>query len=175
MIVGFNHNISYRATIFHVQTEDSGLKNPQLVTLLYHGGIIIASKKTLYADIIKVDNLDQVVEELAKEQHKAMLKRLTAGEFDERILALNISLGGKNAKAASVCDTEPVAAPEPQPALVVAEDPPVPEPLAVELAGGLRANDVFITAEPIVDKFRKIEPEAMSLDELVYSYLTAGR
>jgi len=54
MIVGFNHNVNYRGTTFHVQTEDSGLQRPQLTTLLYHGGTILSSKKTLYADIIKV-------------------------------------------------------------------------------------------------------------------------
>ena len=92
MIVGFNHNVQYRGVGFHVQTEDSGQKNPQLVTLLYHGGTIIASQKTLYSDIIKVDNLDQVVEDLAKEQHKGMLRRLTKGEFDQRIIDFGIPL-----------------------------------------------------------------------------------
>jgi len=33
MIVGFNHNVTYRSVNFHVQTEDSGLKSPHLVTL----------------------------------------------------------------------------------------------------------------------------------------------
>lgn len=92
MIGGYNHNVTYRGTAFHVQTEDSGLKRPQLVTLLYHGGTIISSQKTPYDDIIKVDNLDLVLKELAQEQHKGMLRRLTQGEFDQRIADLGISL-----------------------------------------------------------------------------------
>jgi hypothetical protein len=84
MVVGFNHNIMYKGDVFHVQTEDSGLANPHIITLLYRGGTIIASKKTSYADIIKVDGLAQVVESLMKEQHKDMLRRLKAGEYDAR-------------------------------------------------------------------------------------------
>ncbi len=84
MVVGFNHNIRYKNEIFHIQTEDGGIKNPFITTLLYIGGTIIASKKTGYADIIKVEMLDQVVEDLMKEQHKEMLRRLKSGEFDDR-------------------------------------------------------------------------------------------
>ena len=82
MVVGFNHNFRYQGEVYHIQTEDSGVSSPNIITLLYHGGTILASKKTSYADIAKVDNLEQVVEELMKEQHKNMLRSLKAGEFD---------------------------------------------------------------------------------------------
>jgi hypothetical protein len=85
MVVGFNHNFRYQGEVYHIQTEDSGMLSPNIVTLLYQGGTILASKKTSYADIAKIDNLEQVVEELMKEQHKNMLRGLRAGEFDEVI------------------------------------------------------------------------------------------
>jgi hypothetical protein len=75
----------YKGVVFHVQTEDSGLSNPHITTLLYREGTIIASKKTSYADIIKIESLESVVEDLMKEQHKDMLRRLKNGEFDSRI------------------------------------------------------------------------------------------
>lgn len=89
MVVGYNHNIRYKGEVFHIQTEDTGLKtaNPTIITLLYQGGTIVASKKTTYDDIVKMDNLDKIVEELMKEQHKQMLFRLKAGEFDQRAFA----------------------------------------------------------------------------------------
>ncbi|MBN1959041.1 MAG: hypothetical protein JXQ81_02545 [Desulfuromonadales bacterium] len=162
MIVGFNHNITYRGVGFHVQTEDSGLQRPQLVTLLYHAGTIISSQKTVYADIIKVDNLDQVVEELAKEQHKGMLKKLTQGVFDERIVELGIPLGA----AAEKQPQQPVEGQSaPSTSLTELEDivKEAPEP-------------VEIVAEPLVDKFRKTQaPAELGLDELIYAYLTAGQ
>ncbi len=35
MVVGFNHNFRYKGEVYHVQTEDGGLKSPNIVTLLY--------------------------------------------------------------------------------------------------------------------------------------------
>jgi len=84
MVVGFNHNMRYKGEVFHVQTEDSGINNPCITTLLYRDGTIIASQKTSYADIVKVEMLGKVVEDIMKEQHKDILRRLKAGEFDTR-------------------------------------------------------------------------------------------
>jgi len=85
MVGGFNHNFSYKGVVYHLQSEDGGVRNPTIVTLLYHGGTVLASRKISYADIIRVDNLAQVVEELMKEQHRGMLRSLKNGEFDEAI------------------------------------------------------------------------------------------
>jgi ketol-acid reductoisomerase len=74
----------YKGVAFHIQTEDSGSGKPLITTLLYRDGTIIASKKTDYSDIIKIEMLEKVVEDLMKEQHKEVLRRLKAGEFDNR-------------------------------------------------------------------------------------------
>jgi len=84
MVLGFNHNVRYKGEVFHVQTEDSGVAAPHIITLLYRGGVILGSKKTSYADILKIENLESVVEELMKDQHKEMMRRLKSGEFDQR-------------------------------------------------------------------------------------------
>lgn len=89
MVVGFNHNIQYKGDVYHVQTEDSGMSNPWITTLLYREGAILASKKTGYADILKTEYLDKVVEDIMKEQHKDMLRSLKNGEFDDRIAGLS--------------------------------------------------------------------------------------
>ena len=101
MVVGFNHNFRYKGEVYHIQTEDSGVRSPNIVTLLYQGGTILASKKTSYADIAKVDNLDQVVEELMKEQHKEMLRSLKAGEFDAVISTCGIMFASRPEAAAA--------------------------------------------------------------------------
>jgi hypothetical protein len=92
MVLGFNHNLMYKGETFHVQTEDSGMANPHIITLLYRGGVIISSKKTSYSDILKMDTLEVVVEELMKEQHKEMMRRLKAGEFDEKAFSFKAHL-----------------------------------------------------------------------------------
>lgn len=92
MVLGYNHNLMYKGELFHVQTEDSGVANPHIITLLYRGGVIISSKKTCYSDILKMDNLEAVVAELMKEQHKVMMRRLKTGEFDEKAFSFKAQL-----------------------------------------------------------------------------------
>lgn len=89
MRLGFNHNVQYKDQVYHVQTEDSGVKNPHVITLLYRGGTILASKKTSYADIVSFENLDLMVDDLMKEQHKGMLRALKTGAYDEKIAAID--------------------------------------------------------------------------------------
>lgn len=124
MNVGFNHNVMYKGEVFHVQTEDSGIANPHIITLIYREGAIIASRKTSYADIIKVDNLDRVVEELMKEQHKGMLRRLKNGEFDAR------AFPGRGPAPASppVTEARPVPPEQPAPKTAVASRAAPPPP-----------------------------------------------
>jgi hypothetical protein len=107
MVLGFNHNLTYKGEVFHVQTEDSGVANPHIITLLYRGGVIISSKKTGYSDILKMDNLEVVVEELMKEQHKDMMRRLKSGEFDDKAFSFNAQL----IENYEICAPEPEADP----------------------------------------------------------------
>lgn len=86
MLPGYNHNVNYKGLTFHIQTEDSGIHNPHIVTLLYLGGNIIARKKISYEDIIKHERLQDVVRELMQEQHKAMLRDLKNHMFDNHPL-----------------------------------------------------------------------------------------
>jgi hypothetical protein len=83
MVTGFNHNVKHLGKVYHVQTEDSGLGNPHIITHLFVGGNILASKKTSYADIVGAENLLQVVRELMEEQHKEMLRNLVNGVYDD--------------------------------------------------------------------------------------------
>ena len=142
MLVGFNHNIMYRGGVFHVQTEDSGVDNPHIVTLLYQGGVIICSTKTSYSDIVRMDNLAQVVEELMKEQHKQMMRRLKGGEFDERLFP------GENGADASA-PPEQQAAVSGEPAVIAAsrEESPAeaaPEQKQKEEVGETSLDDAIL-------------------------------
>ncbi len=45
--VGFNNNVKYKAQTFHIQTEDSGLGKPHIITHLFaDGGRILKTTKT---------------------------------------------------------------------------------------------------------------------------------
>lgn len=84
MQLGFNENVIHNGVVYHIQTEDSGRKNPVITTLLFKEGSIIASKKTGYADIIKSDKLEIVVKDIMREQHGVMLRSLKDGVFDRK-------------------------------------------------------------------------------------------
>ena len=82
MLSGFNTNIRHRGVLFHVQTEDSGVRNPHIITHLYHHGTILSSEKSKYDDVLDALNLEDEVKKRMEAQHKSMLKRLRAGDFD---------------------------------------------------------------------------------------------
>lgn len=79
MLVGYNTNVPYKGRLYHVQTEDSGLSNPVITTLLYFKGTILASKKVSYAHFAGDPSNRGKVRELMRDQHKAMIKELIRG------------------------------------------------------------------------------------------------
>jgi len=118
MITGFNTNVRYRGRVYHVQTEDSGRKNPHVISHLYHGGTILSSEKRQYGDLLGVADLVSVVRRLMEEQHRSMLERLKRGEFDAVIaerLDPDEDTGGQ-AAAPPEAGPPPAAPPEPAPA-----------------------------------------------------------
>lgn len=82
LVTGFNHNVKHRGQLFHVQTEDTGPESGHIVTHLFIGGNIIASKKTSYAELRSAPNLASLVRTLMEEQHKEMLRNLVSGVYD---------------------------------------------------------------------------------------------
>lgn len=83
MVTGFNHDVRHRGRVFHVQTEDSGPDAAQLTTHLFLDGAVLASARSSYAELRGAADLAAQVRRLMEEQHKALLRRLVAGEFDE--------------------------------------------------------------------------------------------
>jgi hypothetical protein len=102
MLLGFNTNVRHRGVLFHVQTEDSGRRNPHVITHLYHHGTILASDKTDYADKLAGPDLDDTVKALMDTQHKAMLSRLRRGLYDA---VIDERLGGVAAAVDDASDT----------------------------------------------------------------------
>lgn len=84
--LGFNNNVRHKGRVFHIQTEDSGIKHPHVITHLFaDGGRILKSTKTSYAEFLEDEELPKKVRALMQEQHKAMFIALRAGKFDDKI------------------------------------------------------------------------------------------
>ncbi len=83
MITGFNTDIEHNGTIYHVQTEDKGLGSPLILSLIYVGGAILASKRSPYHDLI-ADGFDtQVLAERLQRQHKLLCAAISAGRIED--------------------------------------------------------------------------------------------
>ncbi|MBW1884215.1 MAG: hypothetical protein JRJ58_11840 [Deltaproteobacteria bacterium] len=141
MLSGFNTNFRHRGVLFHVQTEDSGLDNPHVITHLFHGGNILASEKRDYSDLLGQENIEEPVRKLMESQHKAMLKQLSRGEHDAVLSErLGPELFGVEAPQA-----EPTSETE---ELAPASDSPIPSVVAEPAAGGAGAADDESILEP---------------------------
>lgn len=89
--MGFNNNIKFRDAVYHVQTEDSGLDQPHIITHLFaDGGRVIKSHKRTYADQVARADVAEYVRSLMKAQHLEMVALLREGRFDRVIQGLEI-------------------------------------------------------------------------------------
>lgn len=83
MITGFNTDIKHNEKVYHVQTEDKGVGNPYIESLVYVGGEILASKKTSYAEQLKVGVDEKWIGGLMEQQHRTMIAAIKRGRFDQ--------------------------------------------------------------------------------------------
>ncbi|MGO8995503.1 MAG: hypothetical protein ACLQVI_19505 [Polyangiaceae bacterium] len=82
-LLGYNNNVRHKNRVFHIQTEDSGVKHPHIITHLFmDGGRILKSIKRSYAEHVGADKMQDTVKQMMKEQHKAMFIALRDGQFD---------------------------------------------------------------------------------------------
>lgn len=152
MLPGFNTNIRHRGVLFHVQSEDSGRARPHVITHLYYGGTILASEKTGYADRLDAPDLPAVVRALMESQHKAVLKRLRAREFDPLITErLGASIFEDTGEGR--VDTRPAELPA---GGAEAEGAP-PASASADASGGRTFGDGIVSERP--------------LDEVILNYL----
>lgn len=108
--VGFNNNVKHRGRVFHIQTEDSGVNRPHLITHLFvDGGRIIRSTRSDYSELLGSEDLPAVVRKRMKEQHKAMFVALRRGQLDDLIdAALGLSRPEAEAPASAAASSEAV-------------------------------------------------------------------
>jgi hypothetical protein len=106
-LVGFNNNVRYRGMRFHIQTEDSGITRPHIITHLFaDGGYVIKSVRTDYSEYIDCPDRPVVIQRLMREQHRAMALDLRDGRLDATIDRLTPSQapGASGAEEASDAD-----------------------------------------------------------------------
>jgi hypothetical protein len=83
VITGFNTDIEHDGVIYHVQTEDKGLDSPIILSLVYAGGTILASKRSPYEDLIAEGFSDEVLAERLKRQHRLICAAIHSGRIND--------------------------------------------------------------------------------------------
>jgi hypothetical protein len=83
MITGFNTDVRHGNRVFHVQTEDKGVSNPRIETLIYVGGEILDSYRSSYEDLLtKPPVPEPVIQGRMDEQHRAVIRDIKNGKYD---------------------------------------------------------------------------------------------
>lgn len=83
MITGHNTDVEYDGVVYHVQTEDKGLDTPLILSLVYVGGAILASKRSRYDDLIAAGFNEQILTERLNRQHKLICAAVYAGRLED--------------------------------------------------------------------------------------------
>lgn len=125
MITGFNTDIEHDGVIYHVQTEDKGLDSPIILSLVYAGGTILASKRAPYEDLIAEGFSDELLAERLKRQHRLICAAIHSGRIND---LKKMSGRGKEAATARLPSPEAVDAitTEPLPEIEIEETPVAP-------------------------------------------------
>ena len=141
MITGYNTDVEYDGVVYHVQTEDKGLQTPIILSLVYVGGAILASKRVPYDDLITAGFDKQILTERLNRQHKLICAAVHAGRIEELK-----RMGERDAAAGSPAGVD-VATSAPVPAHEESHTVPVPEPVATPFAAASSTEPLELDEE----------------------------
>ncbi len=83
VLTGYNTDIDFDGTTYHVQTEDKGRSNPNIESLVYARGEILYSKKTAYDDLVLQDAQDTKIAQLMERQHRTLVEAVRRGKLSQ--------------------------------------------------------------------------------------------
>jgi hypothetical protein len=109
VITGFNTDIEYEGVVYHVQTEDKGLDSPLILSLVYSGGAILASKRSRYEDLIEAGFKEEVLTQRLQRQHRLICAAINAGRLEDLK-----RMGGKQQAEVEAEVTSQLDAPTPE-------------------------------------------------------------
>jgi hypothetical protein len=124
VITGFNTDIEHDGVVYHVQTEDKGLDSPIILSLVYSGGTILASKRSPYGDLIEQGFSDELLAERLKRQHRLICAAIHSGRINDLK-----KMGGRAQEAPQPTAEPPVELAEPE---IVLEPEAPSDPAATE-------------------------------------------
>jgi hypothetical protein len=177
VISGFNSDIEFQGTIYHVQTEDKGLETPIILSLVYTRGEILASKRSPYDDLIAAGFDEAELNERLQRQHKLICAAVRAGRIDDlKRMSMKDAQKKRPSKAkagqldiplvdapapvetlAPAIDTSPPPAdipadiPKEEEPLTIPAEAPAPKPVTVPVSVPVTAKDAAPIPRPEED------------------------
>lgn len=86
MITGYNTDVRHREVVLHVQTEDKGLGNPFIESLVYVGGRVLVAKRVGYGNLMSEGTVgEKELVALMDRQHRTMIAAIRHGKFDDKL------------------------------------------------------------------------------------------
>ncbi len=79
---GLNTEIEHRGILLHVQTQDKGMKDQYVESLIYATGKLLASRKTSYTSFLNSPEIEEKIYQIIKDQHEKILQEIEEGKFD---------------------------------------------------------------------------------------------
>jgi hypothetical protein len=158
VITGFNTDIEFQGTTYHVQTEDKGVKTPLILSLVYDRGTILASKRSAYDDLL-IGNLDEkILAERLQKQHNLICAAVRTGRIED-LKRMTAKDSASKDKTTKVEKTNDVAIKN----LTVTKNEAVSKPKN-EMVWDV---PISIVEEPFVEAVQIVEEELILSDEAV--------
>ena len=179
MIAGFNTDIEFNGTVYHIQTEDKGAPSREIMSLVYDRGTILASKRVSYQDLAPSNFDEKKLEERLGRQHKLICAAIRSGRIDE-LKEMTAKSSARRARGQDQkVDAEPAAMRKPTQPLTVSpvgiSDPSGRshrnsgvqghQPLNISILDAPMIAEIIpdiVSTEPVVDVLRVIEEEIIS-------------
>lgn len=87
MITGYNTDVRHGDVVLHVQTEDKGLANPFVESIIYVSGQVLAARRSSYAALVAEGKGEREIAGLMDHQHRTIIAAIRSGRFDDKIAA----------------------------------------------------------------------------------------
>lgn len=114
MITGFNTDVKYGDTVYHVQTEDKGVKNPLILSLIYVKGTILDAFRIRYQDFLASNRFSEaLLQKILEFQHRQIVGAIKRGKYQKGMLLEDYVEGDFVFPLSSVTEPLPVRTPEP--------------------------------------------------------------
>jgi len=92
MLNAYNNDIEYKGRMYHIQTEDNGVKIGSVTTTVFHSGQTLDCKSASYREAISnvtdPEEINKIVKQHMMDLFSVFYKRLFDGYYDEKVAAM---------------------------------------------------------------------------------------